>query len=253
MAEQTQESLPIVLQLQKIQKIGIESFRDLSKKGNLFRFLHMFRFQLGKLYGVDAPIVKKVSGMLKNHRDLTQDELLFLFQELQDLINWLQFFSGQGMLTPKSYASQPPLGKNVFIIHGHDEVNTLRLQTLLQNHFHLNPVLMMQQPGMSRALLEKYEDIASTCAMAFALMSKDDLIRNHETDYMQARPNVIFEAGWFVGRLGISRVCLLLQEGTIVHSDIDGISRIHFKENIEDKVMDIQRELQVIGLLSDWV
>jgi predicted nucleotide-binding protein len=61
---------------------------------------------------------------------------------------------------------------------------------------------------------------------------------------------VIFEAGWFVGRLGIPRVCLLLKDGTTVQSDIDGISRIHFRENIEEKVLEIQRELDAAELLT---
>jgi len=39
------------------------------------------------------------------------------------------------------------------------------------------------------------------------------------------------------------------KEGTTVQSDLDGISRIHFRENIEEKVLDIQRELEAVGLL----
>ncbi len=59
---------------------------------------------------------------------------------------------------------------------------------------------------------------------------------------------MIFEAGWFVGRLGIPRVCLLLKDGATVQSDIDGISRIHFRENVEEKVLEIQRELDAVEL-----
>jgi predicted nucleotide-binding protein len=109
---------------------------------------------------------------------------------------------------------------------------------------------MKSTPGMGRALLDKFEYSASICALAFAIITPDDEIRNHGTPYHQARPNVIFEAGWFVGRLGIPRVCLLLKEGTTVQSDIDGISRIHFRDNIEDKVLDIERELKAVGLLN---
>ncbi|OPY02294.1 MAG: putative nucleotide-binding protein containing TIR-like domain protein [Syntrophorhabdus sp. PtaB.Bin184] len=239
----------IILGLHKAEAFGTDSLKDFEKKGLCFRFLHSARFQLVKLYGTNAPIVTKFSDAIKNLKYLTHDQYLSLFQQFQNFLKWFEFFSGQGATTSKSYASPPPVGKNVFIIHGRDETNTLRLRLLLKDYFHLNPVLMMERPGMSRALLEKYEDAASTCVMAFALMTRDDLVGNHGADYLQARPNVIFEVGWFVGRLGIARVCLLLQEGTTVHSDIDGISRVHFRDNIEERVIDIERELQVTGLI----
>jgi predicted nucleotide-binding protein len=108
---------------------------------------------------------------------------------------------------------------------------------------------MTRQPGIGRALLEKYENAAAGCTMAFALMTQDDTVTNHGTAYPQARPNVLFEVGWFVGRLGIPRVCLLLQEGTKVHSDIEGISRVQFYNNVEEKVLEIQRELEAAGLV----
>jgi predicted nucleotide-binding protein len=77
---------------------------------------------------------------------------------------------------------------------------------------------MKREPGMGRALLEKYEDTASRCVMAFALMARDDEVSNHGAAYFQARPNVSFEAGWFVGRLGIPRVCLLLENKVVAWS-----------------------------------
>ena len=107
---------------------------------------------------------------------------------------------------------------------------------------------MKKEAGMSRALLTKFEDVASHCSIAFALMTPDDQITNGKRQFSQARPNVIFETGWFVGRLGIPRVCLLLKEGTEVHSDIDGISRVVFRDSVEEKVIDIQRELVAVGL-----
>ncbi|MBN1664048.1 MAG: nucleotide-binding protein [Deltaproteobacteria bacterium] len=81
-------------------------------------------------------------------------------------------------------------------------------------------------------------------------MTPDDDILSGGSQYSQARPNVIFEAGWFVGRLGIQHACLLMKEGMAVHSDIDGISRIHFRDNVEEKVLEIQQKLQAAGLVS---
>jgi hypothetical protein len=239
----------LITKLSSAHSAGVQAFKDFSRKPLRRRFLARARNALQELYGHKAPIVRKFSEALKKYRDISEDEYAAFFVEFEHILNYLEFMSGQETANVMSKPSLPPAGNNVFIIHGHDEVNTLRLRVLLQDHFGLSPVLMMSKPGMSRALLEKFENSASTSVLAFAILTPDDEITNHDRPYYQARPNVIFEAGWFVGRLGIPRVCLLLKDGTTVQSDIDGISRIHFRENIEEKVLEIQRELDAAELL----
>ncbi len=229
---------------------GVRALNDFSKKHLRSRFLTRAKNALQAFYGYKAPIVRKYSDAGRRFRNITEEEYTALFAEFEHILNYLEFMSGQEAANAMSQPSVPPTGNNVFIIHGHDEVNKLRLRVLLQDYFDLSPVLMMSKPSMSRALLEKFEHTASTCALAFAIITPDDEIINHGQPYYQARPNVIFETGWFVGRLGIPRVCLLLKKGTTVHSDIDGISRIHFNDNIEEKVREIQRELEAVGILN---
>jgi predicted nucleotide-binding protein len=149
-----------------------------------------------------------------------------------------------------SITSRTPSTKNVFVIHGHDELNTRRLTQLLQNHFNLNPIAMLSKPGMSRPLIEKFEDEEQTCSFAFGLFTPDDEIINVANRYKQARPNVIYEVGWFIGRLGKHRVVLLLKQGTNIHSDLDGVSRIPFSDNVEDKFLDIQKELKAAKIIA---
>lgn len=62
---------------------------------------------------------------------------------------------------------------------------------------------------------------------------------------------MIFELGWFYGRLGRDRVCILFKEGTKVPSDLDGISRIQFSESVEEKIVEIERELISSGVLKE--
>jgi predicted nucleotide-binding protein len=77
----------------------------------------------------------------------------------------------------------------------------------------------------------------------------DDEIVSSASCYKQARPNAIYEVGWFIGRSGKHRVALLLKEGTHIHSDLDGVSRIPFSDNVEDKFLDIQKELKAAKLI----
>jgi predicted nucleotide-binding protein len=68
--------------------------------------------------------------------------------------------------------------------------------------------------------------------------------------YLQARPNVIYELGWFCGRLGRKGAMLLLQHGTFLFSDFGGIIKKEFSKNISEKAIEIRRDLAAAGLLD---
>lgn len=233
-------------------KRGIELLKNKQiPKGLISAWFGSLRTRLQGLYGSSAPIVKSIrqkqldvqkSGI---SREAFESEVVVL----KGLIDQMEYTSGSVALHPLSSPSIPPVGNNIFIIHGHDELNTRRLTDLLQNHFGVKPIIILARAGMSRPLIDKYEDSASSCSFAFALVTPDDEIRKPDNMYYQARPNVIFEIGWFVGRLGRRRVAILLKEGTTIHSDLHGVSRIQFRDNIEEKYLEIQRELNACGLV----
>ena len=132
----------------------------------------------------------------------------------------------------------------------HDEINLLRLGKLLRKEFNLIPVIQKEEPQSGRTLIEKFEALAQDISYAFALITSDDIIINGNNKYSQARPNVIFELGCFYGKRGRQRVSLIFKKGTKIHSDLDGIGRIEFNENVEEKVTDIRNELRAAGILN---
>ena len=239
------------MRLRSIHSLGLEVLEDYGKKASRRAFFFRTKACLEALYGEGTPIVQQYTDGTKTFLTIEQPAFVALLLQLEQILSYLERVSGAATPNAESVPSPVPAGKNVFIIHGHDELNTHRLKELLQDHFGLSTVLMKSNPGMSRPLLDKFEHCASTCAFAFALMTPDDQVVNQShAPYYQARPNVFFEAGWFAGRLGISRVCLLLKPSTIVQSDLEGISRIHFDENVQDKLLDIERELRAVGILQ---
>lgn len=151
---------------------------------------------------------------------------------------------------PEALAVPQPKGRAVFVVHGHDELNLYRLKDLLRERYSLEPIVLAGEAGKGRSIIEKFEDEAQRAAFAFVLLTPDDLIRKNDTEYSQARPNVIFELGWFYGRLGRDRVCILFKKGTSIHSDLDGISRIEFNESVAEKVHEIETELVASRLLK---
>lgn len=155
-------------------------------------------------------------------------------------------------------AGRAPLGggpgpdaNTVFIIHGHDEANLLRLEKHLGKRWNLTPIVMRGEAGKGRTLIEKFEQEAAPAGFAIALLTPDDLVKAGDTEYGQPRPNVVFELGWFCGRLGRSNVCILMRKGTRIHSDLEGISRIEFTDSVEEKVIEIETELKEAKLLGE--
>jgi predicted nucleotide-binding protein len=129
-------------------------------------------------------------------------------------------------------------------------LNLLRLKEMLTERWNLEPIVMSGRPGKGRTLIEKFEDEAQRAVYAIALMTPDDVVSIDDDIYTQARPNVVFELGWFYGRLRRDRVCILFKKGTHIHSDLEGIERIEFTESVREKFTEIENELVASGILT---
>jgi predicted nucleotide-binding protein len=157
-------------------------------------------------------------------------------------------------LTEDRPARAIPQTRRVFVVHGHDEANLLKLERFLRDKIGLSPIILRYEPGKGRTLIEKFEEVAEGCSFAFVLLTPDDLVRvtdtrgGHMQEYSQPRPNTIFELGWFCGKLGRDRVCILIREGTTLHTDLEGITRIEFTRSVEEKTLEIEAELEAAGL-----
>jgi predicted nucleotide-binding protein len=202
------------------------------------------------IFTARTPFMKNLDELRKRWATTgaTKEEFSERVTLATDLADFLEETAGIPSGYPRSRASRPPATKNVFIIHGKDELNARRLADSLREE-DVTPIVMMARPGLSRVLTDKFEDEASKCSFAFALFTADDLVSSDTEQYGQARPNVIYETGWFIGRLGKGRATLLLQSGAEMHTDLQGVSRISFQYDVLEKFQDIRRELKAIGLV----
>lgn len=142
--------------------------------------------------------------------------------------------------------------KKIFIIHGHNEAKRRELEGILKNSLGLEPVILSEQPNQGMTIIEKFEKYASECSYAFALFTPDDIVTTGDgKQYFQARPNVIFELGWFYANLSRARVCILDQasEKSSIFSDLQGVMRVQFNNNITEKFVEIERELKTVGIV----
>ena len=140
--------------------------------------------------------------------------------------------------------------KEIFIVHGHDTENAFALQRLLKTNLDLDSIILREKPEKGRTVIEKFEQEADGSPFAFVLYTPDDLVEKEEEKYHQARPNVLFELGWFYGRLGRHNVCLLYKRGTKIPSDLKGVIYVEFAETVEDTLAKIQKELKAAGIIK---
>src|SRR5258706_16354828 len=71
-------------------------------------------------------------------------------------------------------------GKEVFIIHGHDQKARDELKTLLRS-LGLNPIVLVEESDGGMTVIEKFEYYAKMCSFAFALMTPYDIMAGADT------------------------------------------------------------------------
>lgn len=141
----------------------------------------------------------------------------------------------------------------VFIVHGHDEARKHELFRVLNDVTGAKPIILHEQPSGGRSIIEKLESYAAAAGFAVALLTADDLGRAKDggTDAPRARQNVVFEAGYFSGRLGRNRVVLLHEANVELPSDLHGVVYIPLDAAGAWK-MKLTNELSSAGIPVDW-
>lgn len=113
--------------------------------------------------------------------------------------------------------------------------------------------MLREQPNLGRTLIEKFEQHAAEVPYAIIVLTADD--KGSRADDTESRPrgrqNVIFEMGYFYGRIGRDHVSVLLQAGVEKPSDMDGIAYITFDDNGAWKT-ELFRELGHAGFDISW-
>ena len=92
--------------------------------------------------------------------------------------------------------------KKVFVIHGRDEGIKSTVARFLEK-LGLEAIVLHEQANAGRTVIEKFEDFARV-GFAVVLLTPDDRggLQNDGADFKpRARQNVIFELGYFIGKL----------------------------------------------------
>ncbi len=144
--------------------------------------------------------------------------------------------------------------KELFIVHGHDEAAKEAVSRFVEK-LGLKALILHEQPNRGRTIIEKFEDY-SNVEMAIVIITADDVGAKRDSATKlgelkpRARQDVIFELGFFSGKLGRSRVCVLYKEGVELPSDYHGVVYIPLDSSGAWRLK-LAREIRSAGIYVD--
>ncbi len=221
----------------------LSRYFDNSKYADEFNFAGLTSVAVA--WGGPPPLSRKVERMRDSLK--SKIEKLESISERLELIPSLSGPFHQDIIPQKIIKK----GKNIFIVHGHNEAAKQAIARFLEK-LELNPIILHEKPDAGRTIIQKFEDY-SDVGFAVILLTRDDIgykKGNPEDAKPRARQNVIFELGFFIAKLGHENVCALYEEGVELPSDIQGRLYVSM-DPAEGWHMKLAREIKHSGIDID--
>ena len=224
----------------------------LGKKQDKVVFVDFF-FKTLRLFIESSPVKLDLSQVINSFSELS--DRLPVYQS--DITQFKRFCTSLNKKKPQ-YEEQTPMqvkslqvdneisSKKVFIVHGHNDsikINTARILEKIG----LQPIILHEQPNNGKTIIEKFEQ-NSEVGFAIVLLTSDDVGKSKKEENLmsRARQNVILELGYFIGKLGRSRVVSLYEHGIEIPSDMYGVVYIEI-DNSEAWKFTLCKELKSAG------
>jgi len=165
------------------------------------------------------------------------------------------FGSGSNIIKTKSeVGKRNAKSVKIFIVHGHDEAmreSVARAITTLN----LEPIILHEKPSRGLTIIEKFSEYGDV-DFSVVLLSPDDMgCSKSETSYVlrpRARQNVIFELGYFLGKLGREHVFALYrrEQDFELPSDYSGVLFVPYDSSGRWQ-FELVKELKAVGYEVD--
>ena len=246
----------------------IEKGQDILKRRSLTSDVHgrwtlLTCNYLEKAFGKDSPNVNAVTDVgvygafpmgedeswWENHR---VESLTTQITQLEGLVELLE--TELQLQHTGTVAGPGPVvtGHSVFLVHGHDEAALHQVARFLES-LDQEIIILREQPNRGRTIIEKFEEYGDV-GFAVILLTSDDRGgpkgSPYEEQVARARQNVFLELGYFLGRLGRSRVCALHAEDVEIPSDYSGVLLVPLDSKGAWRLQ-LGKELKAAGLSVD--
>jgi predicted nucleotide-binding protein len=139
------------------------------------------------------------------------------------------------------------VGANVFIGHGRSAL-WKDLKDFIQDRLRLPWDEFNRIPVAGITNIARLSEMLDSAAVAFLVMTAEDELVGGA---IQARVNVVHEAGLFQGRLGFTKAIILLEDSCEEFTNIQGLGQIRFpKANIKAAFEEVRQVLKREGLID---
>jgi predicted nucleotide-binding protein len=173
---------------------------------------------------------------------------------LNQAIRFLEEEIADANLTASQTSQAKPAAKisrKVFVVHGHDHGARDAVARFLEK-LELEAIILQEQPDRGMTVIEKFEAYANEVAFAVVLLTPDDVggAVSAAAQALRVRQNVIFELGFFVGKLGRGKACLLRKGAVEIPSDLYGVIYTDL-DAADGWKLKLVKELKAAGLTFD--
>lgn len=130
--------------------------------------------------------------------------------------------------------------KNIFIVHGHSNVKN-EIVNFINDELEIKTITLESQINNGAStIIQKLERYSKEVSCAVVILSPDDIgkknTKRKEELKPRARQNVIFECGYFIGKIGRDKVVLILEKDVEKPSDLDGVLHIDYSSQWKNEL-----------------
>ncbi len=203
--------------------------------------------EYNRFYGAVISMRQTFAQMVDEFRK-DMDESITRLEAIRDR---LDLIPEVGIHPEKQLSFSQENEQDVFVVHGHDDAAKEAVARFIEK-LGLKAIILHEQPNAGRTIIEKFERYSGV-AFAVVLLTPDDVGAPRDRvseSKARARQNVIFELGYFIGKLGRKRVCALYKEDVELPSDIYGVLYVPMDSAGTWRMM-LAREMKQAGLLID--
>lgn len=169
-------------------------------------------------------------------------------QKLKEMRQWQHEDMLLANISQRTSMTRTKEYKKVFIVHGHDNALKQEVARMVEKQG-LEAIILSEQANRGKTIIEKFEEHSDVGA-AICLFTGDDYgkAKDATSENLRARQNVVFEAGFFMGKLGRENVILIADSNIEVPSDLQGV--VYTSKTMWQT--DVLRELKAIGYNVDF-
>ena len=137
----------------------------------------------------------------------------------------------------------------VFIVHGHDELAKITVESFIKD-LGFEPIILHKQASSGKTIIEKIEAYTDV-GFGIILYTPCDIGSKNLKPFElkpRARQNVVFEHGYLIGKIGRGNVCAIVKDDVEIQNDISGIVYVQM---IGQWKIDLAKELKSSGYNVD--